>query len=94
MREVCVFRSWPMPKNFVSLHDSDKYLKFKKRCRHSVSTANEYKIEKSYSISMIHVDLDINTLNLYGESALSMATYYNQILCVEYLLAHQADPKL
>lgn len=40
------------------------------------------------------VDLDINALNLYGESALSMATANNHILCVEYLLANKADPKL
>ncbi|CAF1169522.1 unnamed protein product [Adineta steineri] len=38
--------------------------------------------------------IDINALNLYGESALSTATYHNQILCVEYLLANKADPKL
>jgi len=38
--------------------------------------------------------VNINALNLYGESALSTATYYNQILCVEYLLANKADPKL
>jgi ankyrin repeat protein len=40
------------------------------------------------------IGIDINALNLYGESALSTATYYNQILCVEYLLANKADPKL
>jgi ankyrin repeat protein len=40
------------------------------------------------------VGVDVNALNLYGESALSTATYYNQILCVEYLLANKADPKL
>ncbi|CAF1157560.1 unnamed protein product [Rotaria sordida] len=38
--------------------------------------------------------VDVNALNLYGESALSTATYYNQVLCVEYLLANKADPKL
>ncbi|CAF4249168.1 unnamed protein product [Rotaria sp. Silwood2] len=38
--------------------------------------------------------VDVNALNLYGESALSTATYYNQILSVEYLLANKADPKL
>ncbi|CAF2875102.1 unnamed protein product [Rotaria sp. Silwood2] len=38
--------------------------------------------------------VDINALNLYGESALSAATYYNQIVTVEYLLANKADPKL
>ncbi|CAF0876526.1 unnamed protein product [Adineta ricciae] len=38
--------------------------------------------------------VDVNALNLYGESALSTATCHNQILCVEYLLASKADPKL
>ncbi|CAM4795240.1 unnamed protein product [Rotaria magnacalcarata] len=38
--------------------------------------------------------IDINALNLYGESALSTATYHNQISSVEYLLANKADPKL
>ncbi|CAF0752162.1 unnamed protein product [Rotaria sordida] len=38
--------------------------------------------------------VDINALNLYGESALSMATYYNQISTIEYLLANKANPKL
>ncbi len=40
------------------------------------------------------IGVDINALNLYGESALSTATYNNQVLCVEYLLANKADPKL
>lgn len=40
------------------------------------------------------IDVDVNALNLYGESALSTATYYNQILSVEYLLTNKADPKL
>ncbi|CAF3430475.1 unnamed protein product [Rotaria socialis] len=48
------------------------------------------KIQKSLQSHSI----DINALNLYGESALSTATYYNQVLCVEYLLANKADPKL
>ncbi|UJR36980.1 hypothetical protein I4U23_029688 [Adineta vaga] len=38
--------------------------------------------------------IDINALNLYGESALSTATYYNQLSTIEYLLANKADPKL
>ncbi|CAF1090244.1 unnamed protein product [Rotaria sp. Silwood1] len=38
--------------------------------------------------------VDINSLNLYGESVLSTATYYNQITTVEYLLVNKADPKL
>ena len=38
--------------------------------------------------------IDVDALNLYGESALSTATHYNQILCVEYLLANKANPKL
>jgi len=38
--------------------------------------------------------VDVNALNLFGESALSAAVYYNQILCVEYLLANKANPKL
>ena len=38
--------------------------------------------------------VDVNALNLLGESALSTATCHNQILCVEYLLANRADPKL
>ena len=40
------------------------------------------------------IGIDINALNLYGESALSTATYNNQLLCVEYLLTNRSDPKL
>ena len=45
-------------------------------------------------IKIICIDVDINALNLYGESALSTATYHNQMPTVEYLLANKADPKL
>jgi ankyrin repeat protein len=48
----------------------------------------------SIRLNIYLIGIDINALNLYGESALSTATYYNQILCVEYLLANKADPKL
>ncbi|CAF0943952.1 unnamed protein product [Adineta steineri] len=48
------------------------------------------KIQKSLQIH----NVDINALNIYGESALSTATYYNQVLSVECLLANKADPKL
>lgn len=41
-----------------------------------------------------HIGVNINALNLYGESALSTAAYHNQIPTVEYLLANGADPKL
>jgi len=44
--------------------------------------------------STVRLGVNVNALNLYGESALSTATYYNQILCVEFLLANKADPKL
>ncbi|CAF1015907.1 unnamed protein product [Rotaria sordida] len=60
---------------------------------------SKYTYKKSNYKSSIHLwrenlSVDVNALNLYGESALSTATYYNQVLCVEYLLANKADPKL
>ena len=40
------------------------------------------------------LDIDVNALNLYGESALSLATLNNQYACVQILLAYHANPKL
>ncbi|CAF1289936.1 unnamed protein product [Adineta ricciae] len=50
-------------------------------------------ISKIQKCLQVH-NVDINALNLYGESALSTATYHNQLPTVEYLLANKADPKL
>jgi ankyrin repeat protein len=55
---------------------------------------NELPNETIFEFILHFTGIDVNALNLYGESALSTATYYNQILCVEYLLANKADPKL
>lgn len=76
---------------FVNMLDLVKQLKFRNVYNHVV----RFHIFFSISCTVLSsIGIDINALNLYGESALSTATYYNQILCVEYLLTNKADPKL
>ncbi|CAF1146358.1 unnamed protein product [Didymodactylos carnosus] len=38
--------------------------------------------------------IDINTLNIFGESPLACALLHKQMICVEFLLANGADPNL
>jgi ankyrin repeat protein len=86
----------------ASSHDWVKRSKFKSAYSHTVSLdckeqvvrLTDERSELSTADRFLLLAVDINALNLYGESALSTATYHNQILSVEYLLANKADPKL
>lgn len=59
-----------------------------------LQTHSEFMHEEISFEDISFIGVDVNALNLYGESALSTATLYNQVLCVEFLLANKADPKL